>query len=115
MKLIVTQPLLIDPVEVWRRNRSTECAGRTKARVVCHDQQDVWSPRWGCHRSREVWFRFAGLASNHAFEWRRRRWENLRAGRMRRRALGECTSREADAATDQCRDCDGFKQALPAT
>ena len=30
-----------DPVERWRRDHTTECAGNAKPRIVGHDQEDV--------------------------------------------------------------------------
>src|SRR5258705_2391168 len=108
MKLVVTQPMLVDAIEVRGLDRAAEGAGRSKAGVVSHDQQHIRRALRGCYCAREIRLRFTRLAPNHAAKlWLGFR-EDCRASR--RRALRERGRRQSDNAAKRRRHRDGFKQ-----
>src|SRR5258706_6434368 len=108
MKLVVTQPMLVDAIEVRGLDRAAEGAGRSKAGVVSHDQQHIRRALRGCYCAREIRLRFTRLAPNHAAKlWLGFR-EDCRASR--RRALRERGRRQSDNAANHRRHPDGFKQ-----
>src|SRR5258707_14208224 len=90
VKVVVSKPACCHPIQGRGWNRPAEGAGRTEARIIGQDQQNVRCAGWRCHCFGKVRLGFAGLAADHSTKSRFGRWEYYRTTLRRRRALCEC-------------------------
>src|SRR6516162_9381898 len=95
---VVAKPAVSEPLEVGGLDRASEGAGRSKAHVVCQDQQNIGR---SCRSFDALWKigrRILYGASDFSLKWRLRRRQN--AGRLRRPSAWQRGRRDCRCGND---------------